>query len=263
MTKPTPVACPLRVAASPLEGATPAVRRSRPGGVPRTDPDTSPAVLGLFGGLLALLSACSSTPPVPDWAVNAHGATERAVSAYLVGNSRVATVEFERARRELASTGQPARVARAELLRCAAEVASLEFNACPGYQALAADAAAPEQAYTRYLLAQAQPSDAERLPEVHRALVGAEPAVAEARLAAIADPLSRLVAAGVLLRAERATPAVLTQAVDTASAQGWRRPLLAWLRLAQQRALAAGQGDEVARLQRRLDVVLGAGRDTQ
>ena len=33
--KPTPVACPLRVAASPLKGATPAVRQSRAGGVPR------------------------------------------------------------------------------------------------------------------------------------------------------------------------------------------------------------------------------------
>ena len=31
----TPVACPLRVAASPLKGATPAVRQSRPGGVSR------------------------------------------------------------------------------------------------------------------------------------------------------------------------------------------------------------------------------------
>ena len=33
----TPVACPLRVAASPLKGATPAVRQSRPGGVPQFD----------------------------------------------------------------------------------------------------------------------------------------------------------------------------------------------------------------------------------
>jgi hypothetical protein len=35
MGKFTPVACPLRVAASPLKGAAPAVRQSRSGGAPR------------------------------------------------------------------------------------------------------------------------------------------------------------------------------------------------------------------------------------
>ena len=41
--------------------------------------------------------------------------------------------------------------------------------------------------------------------------------------------IERLVAAGVLLQTGRADPGVIAQAVDTASAQGWRRPLLAWL----------------------------------
>lgn len=209
---------------------------------------------------VATLTACSSTPPPPDWAVNAQGALERSVAAYLGGNPRVATLELERARAEVARTGAPERLARLELVRCAAEVASVELNPCPAFQALARDAAAPEQAYARYLLAQAVPGDVAHLPEAHRALVGASPAEAEARLAAVADPLSRLVAAGVLFRSERATAGVLKLAGDTASAQGWRRPLLAWLQLAQQRAQANGQGEEAARLQRRLELVTQGGR---
>ncbi len=70
----------------------------------------------------------------------------------------------------------------------------------------------------------------------------------------IEDPLSRLVAAGVLLRRGEATPDTVQLAVDTASARGWRRPLLAWLRVAQERAQAGGAADEVARLQRRIDL---------
>ncbi len=208
----------------------------------------------------AALSACSSTPPPPDWAVNAQGALDRSVGAYLSGSPRVAALELERARAEVARTGAPARLARLELVQCAAEVASLVFSPCPAYQAVATDAAAPEQAYARYLLAQATPADATQLPEVHRTLVGAAPDQAAARVAAINDPLSRLVAAGVLLRTERATPGVFTLAVETASAQGWRRPLLAWLSLAQQRAQAAGQVEEAERLQRRLDLVTRSGR---
>ena len=203
---------------------------------------------------LGTLVACSSTPPAPDWAVNAQGGVERAVAAYLSGNARVAKLEQERARADVASTAAPERLARLELVFCALEVASAEFNPCPGYERLAQDAALPEQAYARYLQAQATAADAPRLPEVHRAML-ATPAEA-ARLAAVADPLSRLVAAGVLLRAGRATPDVFNVAVDTASAQGWRRPLLAWLELAQQRAQATGQSEQAARLQRRLDVLL-------
>ena len=65
-------------------------------------------------------------------------------------------------------------------------------------------------------------------------------------------PLARLVAAGVLLQTNRADPAVIASAIDTASAQGWRRPLLAWLGVQQKRAQAAGDTAEAARIQRRI-----------
>lgn len=179
------------------------------------------------------LAACGNQPPVPDWQLDGRGALDRAVQAWLTGNSRMATAEFERARQALAATGRPALVARAELLRCAAQVASLDFSPCERFEALRADAEPAELAYAAYL--QGQPADAKRLDT--------------------ADPLGRLVAAGVLLRAGQASPATVALAVDTASAQGWRRPLLAWLGVQRQRALAAGDGEMAARLQRRMDLV--------
>jgi len=186
--------------------------------------------------------------------MNAKGSAERAAQAWLVGDSRIEAAEFARVRRELASTGRADLLARAELLRCATRVASLAFEPCAGFDALAQDAAPAEQAYARYLMGVARPADAALLPEAHRSLVsGAAP---DAALAAVKDPLSQLVAAGVLLRGGRATPGVIATAVDTASAQGWRRPLLAWLTLQQQRAQAAGAAEEAARLQRRIDLVL-------
>jgi len=53
---------------------------------------------------------------------------------------------------------------------------------------------------------------------------------------------------------------VIQQAVDAASGQGWRRPLLAWLGVQLQRAQAAGAVQETARIQRRIDLVLDAQR---
>jgi hypothetical protein len=71
-------------------------------------------------------------------------------------------------------------------------------------------------------------------------------------LAAVADPLSRLVAAGAMLQAGRIAPPDIAIATDTASAQGWRRPLLTWLGVSAQRARAAGDTAELARIERRI-----------
>ncbi|MES2115029.1 MAG: hypothetical protein V4578_07765, partial [Pseudomonadota bacterium] len=111
-------------------------------------------------------------------------------------------------------------------------------------------------AYAAYLAGTLRPQDAALLPEQHRAVATAQTdAAATAAAQAIADPLARLVASGVLLRTGRATPPVLAGAVDTASAQGWRRPLLAWLGVQAMRAQQAGDTGEQQRIQRRIELI--------
>ena len=61
-----------------------------------------------------------------------------------------------------------------------------------------------------------------------------------------------------LLQTGQANPATVAQAADTASSQGWRRPLLAWLGVQLQRATQAGQTAEVAHLSRRIELVQGS-----
>lgn len=201
-----------------------------------------------------LLSACASKPVPPDWQGNAFAALKGFSTAYLRGNSRLADLELTRARSELSSTGRADLLARAELTRCAVRVASLEFDHCASYQPLALDATPAEHAYAAFLNGNWTAQDTALLPEQYRALVsGAAPA---SRLDDMQDPLARLVAAGVLLQRRLLTPADAAAAVDTASSQGWRRPLLAWLGVQQQRANVAGDRDAMTRLQRRIDLVL-------
>lgn len=202
-------------------------------------------------GLTALLAACGSTPPPPDWQINAKGSAERAAEAWLSGNTKVEEVEFLRARSEVARTARPELVARLELTRCATRVAALVFEPCAGYEAVAGDAAPAEKAYARYLAGQATVEDAALLPTAHRPLVG----VTAPDLTGVADPLSRLIAAGVLLRRGVASPAAVAAAVETAAQRGWRRPVLAWLGVQQRQAQSAGQTDEAARIQRRIDLL--------
>ena len=210
----------------------------------------------------AALAGCSSQPPVPDWQINAHSAAQRAVQSYLSGQTRSAEREFDQARDQTARTGSPALMARLELLRCAAQVGSTVVQPCVRFDTLREDAAEPELAYDRYLHGQVQPADVALLPLAQQGvaavlLAGGEVDAAVAGAVAldkVQDPLSQLVAAGVLLRAGQASPAVVATALAVASRQGWRRPLMAWLGLQAARAEAAGDVEEAARLRRRMDI---------
>ncbi len=207
----------------------------------------TPSTLSTLLFMSALIAGCSSTPPPPDWRMNAKGSLERSVDAYLSGKDRVAASEFTRARTEVARTGRPDLLARTELIRCASQVASLVLEPCTGFEALREDAAPAERAYANYLAGRLQPQDAALLPPLHREVAAGATTLPEG-----ADPLSRLVAAAVLFQAGQASPTLVAQAVDAASAQGWRRPLLAWLGVQLKLAEQGGVAAEAERIRRRI-----------
>jgi hypothetical protein len=215
------------------------------------------AVQRIAAGAVAalLLAACSSTPPPPDWQSNSKLAIERAVTAYLNGDTRIEALEFERARREVARTGRFDLAARIELLRCAARIASLSFEPCSGFEAIREQSGAAERVYADYLEGRAiAPQDIALLPAAQQIGAGSDSGDS---LKDIADPFARLVAAGVRFRTQRADPAAIDLAIATASAQGWAVPLVTWLRVQLKRAEAAGAADEARRLRRRIELIVG------
>ena len=206
--------------------------------------------------ILLALTACASGPKPADWQLNAKGATERAVAAYLQGNNRVEAAEMARARAEISATGRIDLMARAELLACASRVASLVFEPCAGFEQLRQDAPPAERAYADYLAGKLQLNDIDLLPKDQQKSAKGQSLLALEAIENIADPLARLVAAGASLQAGQASPALVQAAIDAASSQGWRRPLLAWLGVQLKLAESSGNAAEAARVQRRIALVL-------
>jgi len=181
---------------------------------------------------IALIAACASGPPPTDWQLNARGALAQYERHYFAGDTALAEKEFAAAKREIARTRRIDLIARAELLRCAVRTASLEFDDCPAFQALRDDAGAEDAAYAEYL-------------------------AGRGKHAASETPLSQLVAAAVQLRSATLAPEAISAAIDVASAQGWRRPLLAWLAVQQKRAEAVGDAASAQRIRKRIDLITG------
>lgn len=179
-----------------------------------------------------LVAACGGGPQPPDWQLSAAQAMQVYERLYFAGQTQAAEREFQEAKAQISRTGRADLMARAELRRCALRAAALEFDECPGFLALRDEAGAEERAYAEYLLGQSAARPGE-------------------------EPVSRLVAAAVELRRGSLSPSTIAAAVDTASAQGWRRPLLAWLGVQLKRAEAAGDGASAARIRRRIELVSG------
>jgi hypothetical protein len=182
--------------------------------------------------LILLVGGCAGGSQPLDWQMSAAQGLQSFQRLYFAGNTSAAEAQFKSARTELARTGRTDLVARAELVRCAVRAASLEFDGCPGFETLRYGARAEELAYADYLAGKGAHKAGE-------------------------DPLSRLVAASIRLRAGQIGPPEVAAAVEVASAQGWRRPLLAWLGVQEKRATDAGDSETAARIRRRIDLISG------
>lgn len=201
---------------------------------------------------VSLLAACASHTPPPDWLLRADAARDAHARFWLEGRDKLADGQLALARDAVRQTGDASAMARIELHACAVRMAALAAADCPAFAALAGDAGRREQVYGAYLAGHLDNADIGLLPEV-QALAWRNPVA----LKELADPLSRLLAAAVLFRSNRLPPEGIALAIDTASAQGWRRPLLAWLTLERERRQRNGDAEGAAAIERRLARIVG------
>jgi hypothetical protein len=206
---------------------------------------------------VVLLTACGSGgPPPPDWKTDSADLIERYQKHALLGENTLAERYFQQAVDATGGAGRMVETARLWLVRCATRRAMLIDDACAEYAELAAVAPdAADQAYYRFLTLRWEGLDAALLPAQHRDLLRAPAGTRHAVPGRVSDPLARLLAASLLVMRQEAHAATLDVATETASSQGWRQPLLTYLKLQHEQAVAQGNAAAQARLARRIQLV--------
>ena len=207
-----------------------------------------------------LLSACGSKgPPVPDWKTDSANYIERYKKAYLMGENTLADQHFKQALDATSGAGRIAETARLWLIQCALHKASLADDNCAAYAELAKTDSTPEdRAYYQFLTGQWDQLDVKSLPAQYAPMLKAAAGGAapfNAALKSTADPLSRLIGASILLSRKQADDNTLALATETASDQGWRRPLLVYLKLQETRAGERGDTAVQAQLGVRIRLI--------
>lgn len=210
----------------------------------------------VFASLILLTACGSGGPPPPDWKSDAADLVERYQKHALLGENTLAEGYFRRAVAATGGAGRVAETARLWLVRCATRRAMLIDDACTEYADLARiEPNAADQAYHRFLTLRWEAVDVGLLPSQHRDLVRAPADKRRHIVGRIEDPLARLLDASLLVMRGEADATTLALAAETASARGWRQPLLTYLKLQEKQAEAQGNVTEQARLARRIELV--------
>ncbi len=206
---------------------------------------------------MALLSACGSGgPPPPDWKTDAADSIERYQKHALLGEHTLAERYFQQAITASGGAGRVTDTARLWLVHCATRRAMLIDDPCAGYAELARiEVDAADQAYYQFLMLRWEAIDIDLLPKQHRELVRAPADVRPSLLAKVDDPLAQLLGASLLVMRQEADAATLTLATETASSQGWRRPLLTYLKLQEAQAKSQGDAAQLERLAQRIELI--------
>lgn len=199
----------------------------------------------VWAGLILLTACGSGGPTVPDWKSDSVDFIERYTKHALLGENTLAERYFQQALRATGGAGRVSETGRLWLVHCATRRASLLDDDCSEYADLAGvETSAEDRAYYQFVTLDWSGLDAGKLPPQYAALVKSDPARINAQIAAIEDPLSRLLAASLVTLRGQADHATLVLAMETASAQGWRQPLLTYLKLLEKSAIDRGATSE-------------------
>lgn len=209
---------------------------------------------------LILLAAGCASKSTPVWIASGHQQLENFKTDFLTGRApHVTELHFKRAVEEIKKGGDPDLLGKAWLTRMALQAAVLGGSEDGDYPLIEAAQSVPANR-NFYLFLKGDPAaEASLLPERYRPFLkelrSGNAGGAEKTIAAIADPLSRLIAAGLAERRRLVSEAMLEMAVETAAREGWKRALIAWLERLRAFHEAAGETAKAAAVSRRLDII--------
>lgn len=207
-----------------------------------------------------LLAGCGAKP-APVWIAAGHKQLETFKQDFLTGREPPITeIHFRKAVAEIKKGGDADLLGKAWLTRMALQVAVREELEEGEYlKTEAAEAVPANRNFYRFLKGDAATVDVSLLPEPYRpfwmAFRSGDAAKAAVAIAAIEDPLPRLIAAGLAVSHRLENDAILQITVETASQNGWKRALFAWLERLQSSHEAAGDAAKASAIRARIDMM--------
>lgn len=229
----------------------------QPAGLPRSS-RIAAGILCLL--LFALLPAGCGSKPAPVWIAAGHQQLESFKTGFLTGRPPLVTeMHFKKAVEEIKKGGDLDLLGKAWLTRMALQAAVLGNIEEEDFRKIEAARSVPaNRNFHLFLKGEAAAVDPSLLPAQYRPFLAelrsGNAGRAEKAIAAIEDPLSRLIAAGLAVGRGLENEGILKTAVENASLNGWKRALLVWMERLEAFYAAQGRGVPASEVRKRIDL---------
>lgn len=206
-----------------------------------------------------IITGCASKP-IPDWRYEGFGQLENYKKNYLKGKDQIAEFHYRKALEEVKRSGDLKLISKVYLTKYALKVAILEDindSEYPDIEVIEPDS--ENRNFFVFLKGNLSIVDAKLLPNqyssfMNAAAVGKEAPINNA-IAKIGDPLSTLIATGITVKKNIYNEETLQTAIGTASANGWQKPLLAYLEKLQQFYETNNEKEKASKVQQKIKAI--------
>ncbi|MBT8490661.1 MAG: hypothetical protein KJN62_06415 [Deltaproteobacteria bacterium] len=209
---------------------------------------------------LLSLGGCSSTA-VPQWQTASFNHMETFKQYYLAGDERNAERYFSKAIAEIKKSGSMEILAKGYLTKYAVQAATLD--AIGGTEFLEINNVFPDRInmnFYTFLTGTFDTLDNEILPPryKHFILTFHDGTIDDLNhdITQIKDPLSRLVTVGLTIKHGRYNEATLKIALNTASVEGWKKALVAYLKQIRLLYENTGHTEKAERIHKQLNILI-------
>lgn len=210
--------------------------------------------------LMVFICACGSTQQLPDWKDVAFRNFENYKTNFLNGKEGASEPHFNKAKQALSDGNDLNLLAKIYLTKDALHTAALEeFDDSEFIHINNLQPNESNFAYYSFLKGSFAAVKDNLLPSNYSGFIKAarskDMAKAAGEIKSISDPLSRLIACGILVKYLSYDEKILQSAINTSAENGWRRPLWAYLTKLQKYYLDRGETVKAKGIKERLDLL--------
>lgn len=206
------------------------------------------------------LGGCASKA-IPQWQTASFNHMETFKQYYLAGDEKNAERYFSKAIAEIKTSGRMDILAKGYLTKYAVQAATLDVIS--GTEFLEINNVCPDRInmnFYTFLTGNFDTVDNEILPPryKHFILTFQDGTLDDLNhdITQIKDPLSRLVTVGLTIKHRRYNEATLKIALNTASVEGWKRALVAYLKQIQSLYENTGHTEKAERIKKQLNILI-------